>query len=396
MFHAEGKRVHHGVLALLEHPTLEAHLHAVGIELFLHHAGPQVLVLAAFQRLHGALQHVVVYGLQQCACEMRLGVSIHFLVLLEIVLKGCGILGSRFPHLSLAHFEQQQAVVVFLEQVAQLLILGSHALGLLVHHLLHGLAHGAAEAVGSLSGEAVAHAACLQELTDTRSQRVVGLEGLLVHELQDMPAHGREHRLCHLARSHRVGLILYLLEQLMRTYPTYYAATGCRAAVVGSLRGQLCKVLASGQFGINAVDARLGGSLRRGIALLRHMHEDMRQLQQLLTLKLCQHLVVVVAHLLLLGFGCHQQRPQLLVAVGAVLLLVARQRIELSINGGLHLQLVVDEQVGIFLYAFLVYHAVGVVLVVVVFKLRTGHGLAVDAHHYRVISLRGHRLGQEA
>ena len=50
---------------------------------------------------------------------MRFCISVVLFVLLEISLKRSRILGCRLPHLALAYFKQQQAVVVLLEKITE-------------------------------------------------------------------------------------------------------------------------------------------------------------------------------------------------------------------------------------------------------------------------------------
>ena len=78
-------------------------------------------------------------------------------------------------------------------------------------------------------------------------------------------------------------------------------------------------------------------------------------------------------------------RANLLVAVRCKLILERLQRVQVGILGSLHLHLVVDEEIHIFLNALLVDDTVGVVLIVGILKFRTQHGLPVDGHHHGVV-----------
>ena len=121
----EDQRVDEGIVALGEHPTLETHLHGILVELRLHKVGPAALVLLFLQGFLHLLQQGGRLCLKEGTCIVGLIEGISFLVLLEITLEGSSILGSRFPDLTLTDLIEQQAVVVFLNEVLQFLVLGS-------------------------------------------------------------------------------------------------------------------------------------------------------------------------------------------------------------------------------------------------------------------------------
>ena len=78
----------------------------------------------------------------------------------------------------------------------------------------------------------------------------------------------------------------------------------------------------------------------------------------------------------------------LLVAVLCKFLLERRQRVEVGVKSGGHLQLVVDIQFGILLDGLFVDDTLGVVLVVRIFKLTERHGLTVYCHYNWIVLLR--------
>ena len=110
-------------------------------------------------------------------------------------------------------------------------------------------------------------------------------------------------------------------------------------------------------------------------------NQDVCRLQELLALEARKQSVVVFAHLCLFGSFRHEQRTYLLVAILAELFLIAGERIQLVIEGGLDLELVVHEEVHILIDVLLVYDAFRVVLIIVVFKLTASDGDSIDAHH---------------
>ena len=76
----------------------------------------------------------------------------------------------------------------------------------------------------------------------------------------------------------------------------------------------------------------------------------------------------------LLGFSEHcliggKRRYNLLVAISGELIVERFHGVEFCIEGCLHLQLVIDEKINIFLHRFLINDSLGIILVVRIFKL---------------------------
>ena len=115
----------------------------------------------------------------------------------------------------------------------------------------------------------------------------------------------------------------------------------------------------------------------------------MGRLQEVVPLEALLHTLIIGQALVLHDALGHEQGTYLLVAVGTEFLPEAAQRIEVGVEGGFHLQLIVGKQLGILLHGLLVHHAVGVVLIVVILKLAARHGLVVDVHHHRVVLATG-------
>ena len=74
--------------------------------------------------------------MEQSTHVVRFLVGIVLLVELEETFKCCGVLGSGLPNGALAYLLEEQAVVVFLDEILQFVVLGGEALSFVVHHLL--------------------------------------------------------------------------------------------------------------------------------------------------------------------------------------------------------------------------------------------------------------------
>ncbi len=103
------------------------------------------------------------------------------------------------------------------------------------------------------------------------------------------------------------------------------------------------------------------------------------------TVYLLLRLFVDAACLALDIFVGDHRGANLLVAVGGELLLKRGGSVDLRVLRGTHFELVVNEQVDIFVNGFLVNHAVGIVLVVRIFKFGTRHIFAGNPHYHGVL-----------
>ena len=75
----------------------------------------------------------------------------------------------------------------------------------------------------------------------------------------------------------------------------------------------------------------------------------------------------------------------MLITVGAEFLLIGGQRVQMCIESSLYLELIVDEEIHVLRNTLLIDYTIGVILIVVVLKLRARHVLAVDAHDNGVL-----------
>ena len=185
-------------------------------------------------------------------------------------------------------------------------------------------------------------------------QFFVGLKVFLTDELYDVVAEGHEEGFTYFVHFEGIGHVLELLDHLIGTNPGQHAATACRTHVLRHLLCQLGEVGAVLQGLIDRVNLHLGcGTLLFG-GILIQANEDVGGLNELLAFEALDHIVVVGTDFLLLGAFGYEERTYLLVAILAELFLIAGECVEVVVEGGKHLEFVVDEEFGIFLDILLV------------------------------------------
>ena len=165
------------------------------------------------------------------------------------------------------------------------------------------------------------------------------------------------------------------------------AALACRAGVLRYALGQVGKVGTVLQCLVDRVDAHLGLVPLLLRSLLVGTNQYVRRLDESVGADALHGLIVN-----LVGLGLHvgigdEHGQHLLVAILCKLLLIGAERVVVRVEGGTHLQLVVDEEVDVFINRFLVDDSLRVVLVVGILKLRAQDGLPVHHHDDRVVGL---------
>ena len=150
------------------------------------------------------------------------------------------------------------------------------------------------------------------------------------------------------------------------------------------LLGQRSKVGALFQGIVDRVHTNLGSLLLFLGCLLVETKKDMRSLDKTVGANLLNRVVIDVMSLLQHIGISHHSRHYLLVAILCKLLTERGQRIEMSIEGCSHFQLIVDKKVNILLDRLLINNPLRVVLVIAILKLRAQDILAVHSHDHRI------------
>ena len=309
-------------------------------------------------------------------------------VSLEIGCQTFLVLRSLVPHMTVTDFEEQQSVVVFLYEIAQVGVVLCHVVGAALQQHGNLYARLLRQFLELTINNLLADAACIYKAVDVGAQTVVGIEIALLLQQNDMIAEGRLHWLTHLTGLQRVSHVLKLLDGLAGLNPTDVTASLCRAFVVAELTGHLGKVSTSLQCSVYAVDALLGLGLSVFRCILGQHEQNVRRMRQ--SAQRINHVLRAVVDAAGLGFHVvigDERRAHLLVAIGGELLAERLHRVHLRVECSLHLQLIVNEEVYVFLHGFLVDDTLGIVLIVAVLKLRAQHRCVGHLHNYRVLRL---------
>ena len=292
------------------------------------------------------------------ALEARLLPLILLLVLLEILQQARLVAGGLAPDGAVADLKEEQAVVILAHEVLQIRILGLPLHQSLVEDSLRrGVLH-LGQRVELVVDDLLAEATHLDKLHD------VGLQGVILEEValsvhaDDVPAERRLHRARDLSRAHGVGCVLKSRDRLSLGDPVELSTLGCRRLVVRVSSRHLVEV---GTLHDGAVD-RVGtcGVCRHllGRGLGRHHDEDVRHLAH--ASSSVDALLCLLVDFVSLGLHVgvvDDCRADLLVAVVEKLALVGRHGVHLRVDGSLHLQLIIDEKVHIFLHRLFVDHS---------------------------------------
>ena len=219
--------------------------------------------------------------------------------------------------------------------------------------------------VDVLCDDALAYSALVDEPQYVGMHRVVGEEHALVLKQHDVISCRREERFAHLTLLQRIHHVLKLLQRLSLLQPRQASSIHCRAVVVGALARQRGEVVASLEGVVYRVDAFLGFLLRAGRSVLSQSDENVGGLHKSSQgVNAGLRCLIHVPRLLLYVSVADERRTYLLVAVKQELRPEILGCVDACVYGCLHLQLVVDEQFGIFVHALLVDHGLRIVLVV--------------------------------
>ena len=261
--------------------------------------------------------------------------------------------------------------MVFAHQIFEVRVGSFHLCRLAVYDLFcrDGGHRRLGDGVYVLRDDALAHSVLRHETLDVCLQRVIGEERLASEQLHDVVAYWREERLAHLTLFHAIHHIFKLFQRLSLAYPRDVAATFCRTLVVGAFRCQRREVGTASKSLSDGVDTLLCCRLLclRGF-LLQHDQDVSRAHHATRGVDAVACLDVHLPRLTLQVVGGDERWTNLLVAVCQKLFTKALRRVNACCLCRQHLQLVVYEEVDIVCHALLVYHCLGVVLVVGVFK----------------------------
>ena len=201
-----------------------------------------------------------------------------------------------------------------------------------------------------------------------------------------MVASGREHGVAHLAHLQREDHPFEVGQRLSLREPGEFAAIDGRGLVFAQATRKVGEVGTVFQCLGDGVDTRLGLLLVFVSGFLAHHQQDVRGFDH--TAHRVDAMLCLAIDALRLGLHIvvgDEGRADLLVAIRRELLLERGQRVHAGIFRGLHLQLVVDEEIDIVGHVFLVDDALGVVFVVRILKFRAQHGLSVHGHNDGIV-----------
>ena len=220
---------------------------------------------------------VLIFALEQPSFEVGCVPGVFLLVGCEELLESCGVLGCFVPYLTERYFEEQDAVVVFLNEVSQFRILLLEVFvgigfDFFVGHLCRQVILGAGltnKTLIGFFGTLVALYLALYLAAD----RVEGLDAALTFFVQDMPTvHGLE-GCTDLTYLECESSIFEGLHHHTFAEPSEVSATGTAAAVVGLSLGYLREVLCGNDCGDRVDECFLGCYDRVAFATRGHLHD---------------------------------------------------------------------------------------------------------------------------
>ena len=168
----------------------------------------------------GLFECLLVFGLNDKALEAWFRPGVFILVLFVPVAEALFVLRCLVPYLLFAYFVEQEAVVVFLYEIAQF---GVVQMGVedAVHHHFSGEAAARVlhEFLDAVFGRGIFNALTLQARHDIGVEAVKGFELLALHHSDDMITHGRFHGSAVFAHLEGVGSLLEGFEGHAGTHP---------------------------------------------------------------------------------------------------------------------------------------------------------------------------------
>ena len=274
------------------------------------------------------------------ALEPRLIPCIILLVLGEISSQSLFIPGSLLPNQTVADFIQQQSIVIFLNQILQLVIFCGHFRSHIIKHsfLILQLSWRLTDGIQLHINDMLPDATCINEATDIIPHRVVWEEILLTHQLDDMISKFRQDRLGHLSHLHGEAGILESLYRLSSGNPWNISAFDGRAFIIWIFPCQFSKVTPFSQHLIQRIGCIFSLVLFGSGSFLTQSYQDMGRSYHPAGSK--HSLLRIIINPMRFRFYVlirKDERTNLLVTILQELSLERRQGIQTSIQGSLHL-----------------------------------------------------------
>ena len=255
--------------------------------------------------------------------KTRLSPLVFLAVLIKVSLLASLIFLGLVPYRTVTHLKEKQAIVIFLNKIAQLGRASLHGRCQAVHNLSrsHLCPIQTGQRVYPLVNDSIFETTTLYKREDAGTQRVVGEAHALIFEQHDMPSSRRFKGTAHLARLQSVNPILKFLEGLAVFYPGQFATLLGRPLIIRASAGRLGKISPTLQGLVDRVYTQLSLTQLVRRSFLAHHHQDVGRLDQatravhpgtvvgIYLTCLCLHVV--------LGY---QRRTYLLVAVSSKLL----------------------------------------------------------------------------
>ena len=227
-----------------------------------------------------------VFALNEPAFESRLVPGVVFLVLVEETRQSFHILSGLVPHFFQAHVKQQNAVVIFLNKMAQVFIFVLQMSVRIGHHIRIGHVLRQTVLGAGLSNKRLVRLfdtfIALHVFHDLRLQRLKRLYRTFALQLNKVPPEVGLNRFANIAAVfHRESSILKGLNHISASKPTKIAAAHGRTLVVRLGLSYCRKVCTAFHHGIQTVNRTFGCDISHAVAARHHLH-DMRGIHVLM------------------------------------------------------------------------------------------------------------------